>query len=429
MRFAVLATWLVVLAPAAAARTAPRDSLPYDPPASDAAHWARATPESLASEPEALETGQWLRAPFGDDLLTDPDAWAARMRGFTRGDPLLDYNRVDQARVGMRVQVQSPEHLAPRVGARIEYAFGRERSLYGVQIEQPLLPRGRLSVGVSFGRNTDHSELHQVEDWENSLALLFGRQDYRDYFEREGFGAYLATRVPSVSTVSLHVRSDQYRSLPALVDTRSWFNRGRELRPNPPIEEGEAHRLSVRLERVAHRTRRTRAGLYHWIELEAAGGRLGGDFRYRRILGDVRSVIRLSPATSLALRAVAGATPSGDLPVQREFTVGGVDGLRAHEFSQYRGDRVALLQAEYTVGLWRLTHGAFEAGLHVIAFLDAGRAWDAPGHSWNLGDQRLASDGGFGLGTAEDNLRVYFAKNLQDPDSNFVISARLQRPF
>ena len=43
--------------------------------------------------------------------------------------------------------------------------------------------------------------------------------------------------------------------------------------------------------------------------------------------------------------------------------------------------------------------------------------------------QRFATDGGFGLSTAEDNLRVYFAKNLQDPGSDFVISARLQRPF
>ena len=34
-----------------------------------------------------------------------------------------------------------------------------------------------------------------------------------------------------------------------------------------------------------------------------------------------------------------------------------------------------------------------------------------------------------GVGTAEDNLRVYFARNLRQPDSGFVVSARLQRPF
>ena len=60
-----------------------------------------------------------------------------------------------------------------------------------MQLEQPLLPPARLALGVSAVRRTDHSELQQVDDAENSLALLFARQDYRDYFEREGFGAYL----------------------------------------------------------------------------------------------------------------------------------------------------------------------------------------------------------------------------------------------
>jgi chorismate synthase len=34
-----------------------------------------------------------------------------------------------------------------------------------------------------------------------------------------------------------------------------------------------------------------------------------------------------------------------------------------------------------------------------------------------------------GLALSEDGLRVYFAKNLQEPDSDIVISLRLQRPF
>jgi hypothetical protein len=411
-----------------------RDSLPYEPPAADSLAAADSGAvdsgrDSLESDPETLESGAWLRAPFGDDLLTDPDAWAARGEFPHRVDPLLDYNRVDQLRLGLRLQAQTAsEPWMPRVGARIEYAFGRKRTLYGAQLEQPLLPNGRLAIGASMVRVTDHSELHQVDDLENSLALLFGRQDYRDYFEREGFGGYLATRLPGISTVSAHLRRDEYRSLPLRTGTQSWFHRDRELRDNPAILEGEAHRASLRSERLAHRTRRTRAGLYHWIEIEEAGGRLGGDFHYRRVLADVRSVVRLSPATTLALRAVAGATTRGELPPQREFTAGGVDGLRAHAFSVYRGDQVALAQAEYNVGLWTIQRGGLEGGLHAIAFVDVGRAWrNADG--WNPQDQRFAVDGGFGLGTSEDNLRIYVAKNLQDPDAAVVLSARLQRPF
>jgi hypothetical protein len=80
------------------------------------------------------------------------------------------------------------------------------------------------------------------------------------------------------------------------------------------------------------------------------------------------------------------------------------------------------------VGFGRLRRGNL-SGLHVIAFTDAGTAWNDANHEWRVDDQRFQLDGGFGLGTAEDNLRVYFARNLRDPDAEFVVSARLQRPF
>ena len=75
---------------------------------------------------------------------------------------------------------------------------------------------------------------------------------------------------------------------------------------------------------ILSRTSRTRAGLYHWLELEFAGRDLGGDFDYTRLLADVRSLVRLSPATTLALRLVGGSNFDGRLPAQRTFTVGGV---------------------------------------------------------------------------------------------------------
>jgi len=372
---------------------------------------------------------EWLRAPFGDNLLTDPDQWRAIDDDPHRSQISADYNRVDRVRLSFAYQVQRPETMLPRLGSRIEYAFGRERVLYGVQLEQPLLPPGRLAVGLSMVRRTDHSELQQVDDIENSLALLFGRQDYRDYFEREGLGGYVSWRVPDFSTVSVHVRNDEYRSLAANFDTRSWFQRDRALRANPAVEAGQVHGVLLRLERLAHRTGRTRAGFYHWIEVERAGGDLKGDFDYTRWLSDVRSVLKLTPASTIALRLVGGHTFEGRLPLQKQFTCGGVDGLRAHPFSRYRGDELAMAQAEYTLGLWAMPTPALEGGLHAIAFVDAGRAWSNPDHGWDVNRQRIVVDGGFGLATSEDNVRVYFARDLQDPGSDFVISARLQHPF
>ena len=301
--------------------------------------------------------------------------------------------------------------------------------MYGLQIEQPLVASGRFAAGAAFVRRTDHSELQQIEDAENSLALLFGRQDYRDYFEREGAGLYVMWRVPDFSTVSVNLREDTWRSLALVPGTRSWFHADRALRDNPAIDEGDTRTVTLRLERLLHRSGRTRAGLYHWLELERAGGGLAGDFDYTRALGDVRSVLRLSPATTLSLRGVAGSTVDGALPRQKEFTLGGVDGLRGHPFASYRGDQIALAQAEYTVGLWRIANDLFEGGLHAIVFCDAGRAWTNPARRWDAARQPMQVDGGFGFSTSEDNVRVYLARNLQQPDSGFVVSLRLQCPF
>ena len=428
--FLLLAT--LALAGGPPARAAQPDTL-ATPPSGPFEFAPVAGPDSV-SAPSPPDSGlvvasEWLSAPFGERLLTEPEAWRAWHGHAGRLEPVVDYNRVDQLRIGLAGEAQAPSTMAPRLGARYDYATGRRRALYGVQLEQPLLPHARVAVGVSLSRRTDHSELQQVDDVENSLALLFARQDYRDYFEREGFGAYVAWRVPDFSVVSLHARRDTYRSLALRSGTRSLFERDHPLRDNPPVDEGDVHAVLLRLERQTRRTARTRAGFYHWIEVEHAGYRLGGDFDYTRALADLRGVVRLSPTATLALRAVGGTTTAGVLPAQKEFTAGGVDGLRAHAFSEYRGNQLLLAQAEYSTALWRVRPRGFDAGLHAIVFVDAGRAWDDPGRAWQPTRQHLQADGGLGLATSDDNLRVYLARNLQRPRSSSVLSVRLQRPF
>jgi surface antigen Omp85-like protein len=410
-----------------------------EPPASvatapDTLEFAPALPGDEAEFPgdesdRSPESDTWVRAPFGEGLITDRELWRAHGGHFYTGNLLLDYNRVDRVRLGVGHQFQVRESMAPRLGARVEYSFGRERWLYGFQIEQPLARPGRIALGASLVRRTDHNELQQVDDLENTVAMLLWRNDYRDYFERDGLGAYLSWNVPDFSTVSFHLRRDAYRSLPLDSGTVSWFRRSRPLRDNPAVDDGETHSVVLRFERVAHATSHTHAGLYHWLEVERAGRGLGGDFDYTRIFGDLRSVIRLSPAGTLMLRVAGGRTASGTLPAQKEFPIGGPDVLRAHAFGQFRGDQLALAQAEYTIGIWRLRTGGFEGGLHAIAFVDAGSAWFDPKHGWDLGHQHVAADGGFGLATGEQGVRLYVAKNLQDTKSDLVLSLRMHRPF
>jgi hypothetical protein len=341
----------------------------------------------------------------------------------------LAYNRVDRIRLGGTYEAQAPGTAMPRLGARLEWAFQRERLLYGIQLEQPLGEHTPYAVGVAMVRKTDHNELQQVADWENSLALLFARQDYRDYFEREGAGAYAVAELRGITTASLHFRSDEYRTLPLDRGTRSFFYRHLPLRENPPVAEGTARTWTLQLEHRLAPGALRHAGLYHLLTFERAGGGAGGDFDYVRLFGDVRSVVRLSPATTLAVRAVLGHGADGDLPPQREFVAGGVDGLRAHPIASMRGDQMFLAQAEYSLELWPFRSPVVDLGLHLIAFVDAGRVWTARDNAYYLSRQQLAVDGGFGIATSGEHLRLYFARDLRDPDSDFLVTLRLQRPF
>lgn len=434
MMVLLLATTIAItgasLRPASAYAASTSDTLVFSP-----SH-ASAVFDSAGAEPDmgfALHTAteeDWLRAPLGEALLTHPDPWRSRHGNKAQqADLTLDYNRVDLLRPGVWLQAQKPASMLPRLGVRAEYATGRQRALYGLQLEQPLLPTARFALGVNATRRTDHSELQQVDDVENSLDLAVAREDWRDYFEREGVGAYLSWRVPDFSTVSAHVRRDRYRSLLTNRDTWSILNKRRELRANPAIDAGESHTAVLRLERLTRRSSRKRAGLYHWAELERAGGGLGGEFDYTRALADIRSVVRLSPAVTLSLRAAGGAALAGTLPRQKQFTVGGIDGLRAHSFGARRGDHMALGQAEYTIGLWQMRKAGFAGGLHALVFADAGTAWDDARHGYNLYGQKFALDGGVGLASSGDDVRVYIAKDLQRADAGYVVSLRLQRPF
>jgi hypothetical protein len=378
---------------------------------------------------EREREGAWLRAPLGEGLITDIEPWHAAEGHHQDLDFLLDYNRVDALRLGLGWRYHETAPWMPRVGLRWEEALDRNRTLYGAQFEQPVTHNGRFALGAIMLRRTEHSDQQQTGDLENSFALLMLRYDYRDYWERENVGAYASLRVPDFSTISLHVRSDQYRSLEERPKVISWAHGGRFLRDNPAIDDGVSRNLLLRLERPVRLTRRMRAGFYHWIEVERAGYGMGGDFKYTRALADLRSVVRLSPASTLSLRAVGGHTPDGDLPRQKAFALGGPDGLRAHVVGEFRGSRMALGQAEYDVGLRPIHSHGHDAGVHLLAFVDAGQAWNGTGWSWEAGQQKFAADGGFGVSTSENAMRIYLAKNLQNLDSDFVVYLRFQRPF
>jgi hypothetical protein len=165
---------LLTLAFAAPAHALASDTLSFQP-SMQFEYWDSTGHEPLSVAPVRVnyenET-EWLRAPMGDNLLDHPDPWMSGHHGRSQDlGVTLDYNRSDLVRYGLHFQAQRPQTMYPRIGARLEYATGRKRVLYGIQMEQPLLPTARFVLGWSAVRRTEHPELQLVDDLENSLAL------------------------------------------------------------------------------------------------------------------------------------------------------------------------------------------------------------------------------------------------------------------
>ena len=230
-------------------------------------------------------------------------------------------------------------------------------------------------------------------------------------------------RCPSFSTVSVHVRNDDYRSLPLDRGTRSCFHREpRRCATTRAIDEGESHTRRRCGSSGSRTARRARAPASTTGSISSASGHgLGGDFDYTRAARRLRSVVRLSPATTLALRAWWADTSSTarcrSRSSSRSAASTGCAPTRSRAYPR-RSDRCSARPSTRS-GSGRCARGIFQGGLHAIAFVDAGRAWSNPATAGTSAASSIQLDGGFGLGTSEDNLRVYFARNSGDAGLGF----------
>ena len=74
---------------------------------------------------------------------------------------------------------------------RTDWGFDTEDLGYFLRAEQHFGPNGRFTIGA-----TAHSVISPMERWglsdpETSLSTFLFHEDFRDFYEREGFSAFL----------------------------------------------------------------------------------------------------------------------------------------------------------------------------------------------------------------------------------------------
>jgi hypothetical protein len=398
----------------------------------------------------------------GDRIVIDTEPrWQRSRRGPSSRISVRNegsYNRVEGLPVMVGPVVRTGGTQFTRIDAlavwRTDWGLDTDQLGYFLRAEQHFGPEGRFTIGA-----TAHSVIGPIERWgisdaETSLATFLFHEDYRDFYEREGYSAFLGfeDRQAGVSLRGEY-RDEKHAFVPAGSPWTLKDNDG-PWRPQPLVGRGDLRSVKVSLT-VDGRNDRDDPSDGTYMNAYAVFG-LEGDLEmptryaplpapagpptqgyavnneFRTGFLDLRHYARLGPSSDVRVRGVlAGSLDEEPLPPQYQHALGGAGSLPGYDlmsidcgardrrvsvfhdrgdgdarvaaFPAYGCDRIALFQAEY--------RGDFHVDID-LGDDDWGEDWDwypavdfSPswsiffnaGRGWSLSDP--ASPGYFGPDT------------------------------
>ncbi|MBI2427772.1 MAG: BamA/TamA family outer membrane protein [Ignavibacteriales bacterium] len=315
------------------------------------------------------------------------------------------------------------------------FASHKWRMLLGLD-RQFATSSGLYEFGGEVHGLTDTKDEWIMKLGENNLAALFFHEDFRDYFQREGFSVHTAryTKDGDVTTmIDVRYNVDRYTSM----DKRAnWavFG-GHQFRSNPLINEGMLRSVSVAAGfNTVEKYRRRSEGWDAYTKAEVGGSSFGGDFDFTHAIVDLRRYQSLSDDDQLSARIRVGSL-EGNTIMQRLFELGGANTMPAYGFKEFVGNRMILGNLEYQMSGELIDEIFFWPDFfNVILFADAGavanvatkqavyEGFDA------ISTSTVKSDLGFALSWHDGNARLGFAWRT-DKSAPVAVFFRLNRAF
>lgn len=296
----------------------------------------------------------------------------------------------------------------------------------------------RFEVGFEGHSLTDTKDEWIINQHENSAAAFLIREDYRDYFGREGFSVHAAQYLTRDARIRVDYVVDKYSSL---TNSTEWslFGGDKTFRLNPPIDEGTMKSVIASAEYSdLYETNHWRNGWVISASAEFAGRGIGGNFDFNRYLLDARWYQPLWSRDCINARVRVGSSEH-NLPYQKSFEIGGIGTLPAYNYKEFGGNRMMLGNVEYVTSLGILDEltfwpsGLFD-GIHFILFADAG--WTnlaSPDQRFTEGfdgirPEDIKSDLGVALGFDDAKIRLGVAWQTTQ-NAPLTVFFRVTRPF
>lgn len=370
---------------------------------------------------------------------------------------IFRYNRVEGAYVGIQIPQknlweQNRHHLA--IYGELGYGFACEEPRFRVGLERWFFDEARITFGGQIYDLTETQDhwLMPEKNMENTLSAIFLKEDFNDFYQRQGYSGYVRQNLSNSLQVGAEYRTDTFKSMP---NKTNWaiFGGHKNFLPNPEIDPiTEMNSLSVRGVLDTRNSRsNTTQGWFINFEGIFAGERFqnigtlnssGTPIDFDRYILDIRRYQPIGYGENLDIRLRAG-TSRGFLPIQYQFDMGGYSSLRGFEYKYFQNqNRMLLANLEYRI------HGHRSAlndiwlfeNFNLILFADAGLAWQAEedldqaplsaqdGFShltWN----DLESNIGFAISDTDGNARLNIAKRTDTKKAPVVVTFRLNRAF
>ena len=328
--------------------------------------------------------------------------------------PAIRYNRVEGPVIGIgRQPLNWNSYGRATVYGQVGYAFKLDEWRTTIGVETRVDNRRNtdygLKVGAAFRYNTDSRDTWKTSWLENSLAAFFFENDFFDYYEVEGWTFYAVQRISPYIQFSAGYRDEIYRTLDK--NTGWSLFKGDGFAENPAIDDGDLNSLIFALEggrvRGLHSLPR---GIAFRAEVEISDG-IGGDFAFNRYIGDARAYIPVTEFSSLGLRLRGGVTTGDFIPLQKQFTIGGIGSVRGYIQNSFLGSRMLLGNVEYIVDGIDLFDDLFD-DIQFIGFADFG--WVNAFGTNEFDVDAVLPTAGFGIGLDDRDVRLELTFPLRD---------------
>lgn len=349
-----------------------------------------------------------------------------------------NYNRVDGLFLGLGSEKDyfwdGADDFSPYGFLGYAFSLHRWRGQFG--LDKWFGNEDRFELGAEGHSLTDSKDDWIIGPKENFAYSILAREDFMDYYSRQGASFYVAQYYQMNSRITLSYDVDQYSSLSR---TAKWslFGGHKVFRDNPAIDDGWMRSVVFDIEHRSYNGGDSRRE--GWIADLRGETTVSGAFDFSMLTLDAARYQPLFTGLQLNVRLKAG-TSSGSLPFQLSYQLGGFNTLNAFHLNAFPldslGNRVLLLNFEFLFSPNLFKHSGFFPmnTFSLILFGDVGQVKEDTtsaglASGWSvINSADFKSDYGIGVGSSDGNFRIFIAWRT-DIATSPTFGIRLSRPF